>query len=382
MKTFVKRCISILLLIIAIGLTAHELQDIFFNFVGSETQRLKAFYLEDKDSLDMVVMGSSEINLGYSAPLVYKETSLTSYPYCFSINPVPLWKYELTDIERYQSPQVIVVEINGAVYSDDKSIHSKGAFYKLSQCMPLSINKYHLVSDRSPQGDSVISNMFPFVRYHSKWDEVLDNNFYRERLLIKNRGYSVLKGAESPLDNSTITFDAEYPMDNLTETLNSDGEAALRDFLETCKTAKTPNILFIQYPHLMVSDKSYSRHKRYNRAGEIIKEYGFEYIDFSAMANEIGINSEKYFYDSEHMNAYGQKKFSSYLGQYVKEKYDLQPIQLTDKQKKEWAECEDYIDSYYKYYDDFRKKHGDAVEPGTPNIRESIKYTKLLKDYD
>lgn len=381
MKTIFKRGILILLLIAAVGITAHELQDIFFNFTGSEPQLLKAFYLEDKDSVDMAVIGSSDIKLGYSAPLVYKETGITSYPYCFSTNPVTLWKYELADIERYQHPSVVVVEINGSVYLEDSHIHSKGCVYKLAQCMPVSMNKYHMVREQSPEGDSFISNFFPFVRYHGEWSQALSNDYYKERLMIKKRGHCILKGAETPLDVREIEKDGEYPVDDLTADLHPDGEAALREFLEICRSSDIPNILFVQYPQLLVTEKGYERHKRCNRAGEIIREYGFEYIDLNAIEDKTGIDQNSDFYDAGHLNVNGQKKISLYLGNLVKENYGLQPSELTEKQQKNWAETVKYIDNFYRYHEDFRKENGTDVSSSTPNLRESVKYVKLLKDY-
>ncbi len=381
MRKVIKRSAAILFLLIATAFFTYEIQDLFFNFVGNEPLRLKSFYLEDANSLDMVVIGSSEINLGYSAPQVYKETSITSYPYSFSVNPVPLWKYELADIERYQSPSLIVIEINGAIYSEDKHIHSNGAFYKLVQSMPFSRNRLQLALDQSPSDDSIMSNIFPFIRYHGQWADAFDNTYFKDRLAAKKRGYSVLKGAETPLVDEIISYDNTYPFDDATEELNPDAEAALREFLEICKEAKTPNILFIQYPHLMVSDSGYARHKRYNRAGEIIKEYGFEYLDLSASAEAIGIDPENDFYDSEHLNGYGQKKISSYLGKLVKDKYDMQSKSLDNTQVSNWNLCADYIDSFYKYYEENRDPVRIEDGDNLPNLRESVKYMNILSNH-
>ena len=78
--------------------------------------RLAGFYAEEKNSLDMVVMGASETYYGYFADEAYKTAGITSYPYSFQYNPVSLWKYELKEILKRQKPKVLIVEVNGAGY--------------------------------------------------------------------------------------------------------------------------------------------------------------------------------------------------------------------------------------------------------------------------
>lgn len=46
-----------------------------------DSVRIRNFYLETPNSLDVVVMGSSEDYAGYSPVLAYEEYGFTSYPY-------------------------------------------------------------------------------------------------------------------------------------------------------------------------------------------------------------------------------------------------------------------------------------------------------------
>ena len=382
MKKITIRILALTTLIIASCFFVSGLQKVFFNFSGEEPQRLKAFYLEEKNTLDVVVIGSSEIKLGYSAPEVYKQTGITSFPYCCSVNPVTLWKYELNDIKKYQNPKVVIVEINGAIYEKDKHILSKGAFYKLTESMPLSINKYNLVKDRRPEGDKILDVMIPFIKYHGKWNDVFDNTYYKDNIMQIKRGYAVLRGAQTPLDQDEIAPEGPYPGRDEKLKLNKNAEPALREFLDICKEDEDTDYVFVQFPHLMTEELSYTRSKRYNEAAEIIQEYGFEYIDYSAIKDEIGLDPKIDFYDSEHMNAGGQRKLSIYMVGQIAEKYGLEPSELSSKQRETWENSIDYINRFYKYYDDYRNKHNNDGTKAGFSLKESCEVIKKLDEME
>ena len=87
------------------------------------------------------------------------------------------------------------------------------------------------------------------------------------------------------------------------------------------------------------------------------------------------------FYDSEHLNGYGQKKISSYLGKLVKDKYDMQSKSLDNTQVSNWNLCADYIDSFYKYYEENRDPVRIEDGDNLPNLRESVKYMNILSNH-
>ncbi|MBR2706530.1 MAG: hypothetical protein IKE74_04730 [Mogibacterium sp.] len=376
MSTVFKRTFGIISLIIAVLGSVLVLEEFVTKRYDLEALLLKGFYEEKKDTIDVVVMGASEITLGYSAPEVYRNFGFTSYPYAFTINPVPLWKYEMRDIERTQHPKVLVVEINGAIYLEDKYIHRKGSFTRLVENMPLSMNKIEMINEMS---DDPVESYFPICKYHDSWSEFPQEDV-PDILMLRKKGHAVLRGAQSNLYRQKIDHYPYYPSEDEMMDLNPDAEAALRDFIKECKDSSIEHVLFICYPHIMAKEEYYERQMRCNRAGEIIREEGMDYVDFDRMLDEIGLD-ESDFFDDHHMNAPGQRKFSNYLGKYLQEKYDLQPTELSEKDREEWAESVDYIDRFYRYYDEYTKAHAD--DPYTkPDIklRDRVRAIKVLDE--
>ena len=375
-KIVIKRSLGILLLIIAVLGAVKIMEEFVTRRFDLEALPLKAYYEEKKDSIDVVIMGASEITLGYSAPEIYRNFGITSFPYAFTINPVPLWKYEMRDIERTQHPKLLIVEINGAIYLEDKYIHRKGSFTRLAENMPFSMNKLRMIMDKS---DNPIESLFPICKYHANWSEFPQDDV-ADVWMLKEKGHAVLRGAQSNLYRQKIKHYPHYPSEDETMELNPDAEAELRAFIKECKDSSIEHILFICYPHIMAKEEYYERQMRCNRAGEIIREEGMEYVDFDRMLDEIGL-SEADFFDDHHMNAPGQRKFSNYLGNYIKEKYALQPTELSEKDRKEWEESTDYIERFYKYYDEYTKAHAD--DPYTKpeiKLRDRVKAIKVLDE--
>ena len=78
-----------------------------------DMRHIRGFYLEPQDSLDVVMLGASELYTGFSSPLAWQQYGFTSYPLAVSSMPSCLYDSMLTETMRRQTPKVVVVEING-----------------------------------------------------------------------------------------------------------------------------------------------------------------------------------------------------------------------------------------------------------------------------
>lgn len=363
-KKYIKRTIGIALLLIVTAVFTDAAQKLVANDGESESLNLQGYYLEDRDSLDLVVMGASEVMNGYSAPEVYRTTGLASYPYAFAVNPVTLWKYELRDIERTQHPQTLVVDINGAVYLEDEYIHSEDCQRLLAENMPLSADLLRFAAKESKYP---MESLFPIIKYHYKWHNAGDQ-YVKDRKMMYGDGYNRLRGAKSPLYRDQYSLEDMREADSSKAALNEDAEKALREFLEECRASGIQNIVFVEFPHILNSEKAYDRHCRVNTAADIVREYRFDFIDFTAGADAIGFDYDYDFYDTHHLRAPGQKKFSAYLGKVLKEKYGLEPRAQTDKNEKEWADSVSLTKKFYEYFDAYVKEHADHPYDEAPFV--------------
>ncbi len=351
----IKRIAGLALFIAVIAGIVHVSQQLFANDGSSESVRLQGFYMEEPDSLDIVVMGASEIMNDYCAPEVYRKHGYTSYPYAFAVNSVPLWKYELAEIERTQHPQVLIIEANGALYTEDKLIDSKDCVRLLGDNMPVSENCIRYAFEKT---DHPMETIFPVLKYHYRWSDIGDESV-KDRLLMMQNGYARLRGAMTPLYHTEFSSDNVYPADGTTAALNEKGEAELRAFLKVCKESEIPHIVFAEFPHILDTEKAYYRHQRANRAAEIIQEEGFDYIDFTREIDAIGLEYQEDFFDTHHMVATGQRKLSDYIGKTVRDRYGITPKPQSDENRATWEDSAELIESFYRCYEEYTQAHSD-----------------------
>lgn len=370
-KVLKKRIIAIISMVIIVIAFIFVSQKFYLRRMDNGMIRMEGFYLEDKDSLDVVFMGASEVYQAYSAADAYRLYGFTSYPYAFVTNPVTLWKYELEEIMKRQSPKLIVVELNGSVY-DENHLYKEMATRYLTDTMPMSRNKINLVRDMGTEDE--LSYYLPFAKYHG---EVQIKDFVTP-LKLYMRGHNILRGTFAHTWDDEVKEELDLSKGVEPLDLHPDAEERLREFLEICKTYEDTDFLFVRVPHLTVDDGTLKRYRRYVRSGQIVEEYGFEYIDLDVYRDEMGLDVSTDFYNGEHLNANGMKKFTEFFGNLIKDKYNLSPTELSPKQKEEWDESAIYAEKFYECYQEVKaQKLGEVNlwdnEFTFKKIREKLK---------
>lgn len=357
-KKHKKRIVGIISLVVVLVAVFIPVQQYCMRRVDHNQVRLAGFYAEEKNSLDMVVMGASETYYGYFADEAYKTAGITSYPYSFQYNPVSLWKYELKEILKRQKPKVLIVEVNGAGYGtgyDKEKLYSEAAIRILSDSMPMSKDKKKMIKELEHfRKDSEVSYYWPFLKFHTQW---FYDGMRTDLKDLEKRGYSPLKGVFSKIRTKKHNKEMEIPKNIKPIEMNSKAEKSLKEFMVLCKKSGIKHVLFVRFPHKVTNARQLWRHKRYLKVGEVIKAGGCEYIDFSKRKKEIGLIWNKDFVDTEHLNVYGAKKLTNYIVKYVQKKYGLKRTKLSKANKKKWDTSVKYINAYYKYYDNYPKRH-------------------------
>ncbi len=326
-----------------------------------ETLRIRGFYKEERDSLDVVMLGSSEVLADFAPGLAYAEYGFTSYNYGISQNFIDLFQPQMEEILRHQSPELIVVDINAAMYVSRNNRYDS-IFRTYIEGVPLSENKIRTIWE-FPYREQPLSYYIPFVMYHGSVSprdlRVLWGN---ERMLYHKDG-NVLKGAFTNTGDGYRGDHRDISEDFSEMDMPEENERKLRRFLEYCQQIQNTKILFVSFPHRIVEKDAYDRLRQSNAAAKIIESYGFEYRNLEYMGQEIGLDYRKDFYDDDHMNVYGQKKFTRYLSGLLVDEYGVQPRPQTEENLEKWAESVKYTQLWYAYYEKLRSNsmEGDLM---------------------
>lgn len=353
MKRRIFRLIRVVSLILAVLLTVGLLQEYVFCHADHNRQRIKGFYEEDKNSLDIVYLGASEVYSDIAPGHAYEKNGVTSYLFATQANSILNYKSQLKNILSRQDPDLIVIELNGAVYGDEEEVTKEPNLRNYADNVPLDLTKAEWIMENG--GKNTAEYLFPFIKYHGVWS---DTKHKREQVYKKTiiqdqqRGYNYLKGVLNETNifrNTQRSMNESLPKSaGVTEPLTQIEEKGLRELLQFCKDEKLDNVVFARFPHIVVR-RTFSRFARSNTVGEIVKEYGFDYLNFERDIAMTKLDENKDFYNLDHLNVYGQQKFTDFLTDYLIKNYGVTPRELTDGQKEEWETCSDYYKAYSAY---------------------------------
>ncbi len=253
--------------------------------------KLGEIALETDNTIDVVIIGDSEAYSAFSPQLFYREYGFTSYVCGTSLQRLCDSYAILQDVFATQSPKLVVVE-------SDSFFRFGGA--------------YESNDDRIM---NIFEKLFPVFKYHSKWKGYIrggvaigndPNDFkgfkYRTAIIPYTGGDWMIE--------STIAEDLGYMVEEYLEKINQ---------LVEMHGAK---MLIISVPS--PANWDYEKH---NATVLLSDRLGVDYIDMNIDSNisHLNLDWNKDTLDAgNHLNFFGAKKFSLYMGKLFSEKYSLE----------------------------------------------------------
>lgn len=320
----------------------------FYDYTGI---LMSGFYKEEKNTLDVVILGASEVFSDYSAAYAYDLYGYTSYPYAWDAATGELYEAQVRELLRRQNPEWIVVEINGILYDraeDATNPHSQRSFLDNT---PMSLNKLRTIF-KYVLPENRYEYLFPLSKYHANWKRAYDQGGLMKDLLSVRMNGSVLKGVVTNVCRFDAPITRDVTGDFSTEPLEANSEEYLRSFLQFCKEEGLENVLFVRFPHIIADDWNYRRFRRCNQAEQIIREYGYDFVNLERDHAEVGLDFTKDFYNEDHLNYMGQQKLTACFGKILTEQYGVGKSELTPGEKKNWDTAAAYIREFYNFCED------------------------------
>lgn len=327
-KKVILRTLAFLLIVVLLYLLLTQ-----FFLINNETdmRNILGFYLEPKNSLDVILIGASELYTGFSPPMAWRQCGFTSYPLAITAAPGKLYGSMLAEAVSRQKPRVVVVEINGFLYNDGDALE-EAALRKWIDNIPMSANKLATIRELVPK-DLQYSFLCRMTKYHDNWKHPRAClTTMSEKLKMLCHGYSQTKAFYS--EASSITPGTEP--DCKAQSLNAANEQLLRSFCDRCKELGVEQVLFLRMPHRSILPAG---EETFARIGAIAAEYGYDFVCLDKAFDEIGLDSDQDFYNDEHMNSLGMEKFTAYFGQWLCDHYDVGSCEHIPRICEEWDDC-------------------------------------------
>lgn len=294
---------------------------------GAVKDRFAGFYAEKRNSIDVVMIGSSPVFPYYAAPQMYGEEGIMAYPLSTNAQRPVAELYLAKEAYRRQHPSLMVFEVR--MFTGDERILTENMAYTrgVTDNLQYSWNRVETVLGMLDESDvpggfspddsdkKTYTYLFDIFKYHSNWRSLADPGQWRMAIFRKadpRKGYegSTEVGPCTLPDLTGVTEEKAIPEtqdDHLTELL---------DWL----AAHHQQALFLVSPYAASETET----MEYNYIGRRVTEAGFGFLNLNDAYGEIGLDGATDFSDyGVHVNVCGSSKVTAYFEKYLKANYDL-----------------------------------------------------------
>ncbi len=341
MKRRLKNFITAILFL-AVFLIAFQMVTKVFRQKAGRNDTIGSFYKEKKDSMDVIFVGSSHVYRAFNPMVAWNESGIASYNLGTVSQSIPCSYYLIKEAIRTQHPEVIVLEAYGASYTADYVEEAR--VHSAFDGMPLNKTKIELLTEFLPntmETKDIVGYALPLVGMHSRWEELQTEDFVPNHLFMK--GYQYIEATKEVAEPTIYQECTEIYERNL---------LYFDKIIELCKENDV-NLVLTVTP-MGDSDRYEKLSGRINTLLKYAEEKGIPCVNMDLLREDVGIEYEHDFYNSDHVNAFGGEKCTKYIVQYLKEHYDLADHR-NDVAYVSWAKA-------YQEYITYLSKEFDATE--------------------
>ncbi|MCD7817679.1 MAG: hypothetical protein LUH07_01305 [Lachnospiraceae bacterium] len=267
----------------------------------------------DEDEVDVFFVGTSHVYCGIDGMYIYENSGITTYNISTSSERFDTAYLSLQEALKTQSPDVIFLDMSAIQYRDQAE---EAKLHWLLDQIPLSLTKLQYVLNCGNEELTVLDALFPFFRYHSRWDELSQEDF---QYLTGDLGLTFTRGHYITYEivETKLHFYEEYEGEEW-NTITETAKTYISKIEELCKENGIELIMFkIPTPEVWNIQRSML-------CVELADEMGLTFWDLSYEVDEIGLDVSTDFSDSSsHLNQYGAEKVSDYIMRYLEENYDF-----------------------------------------------------------
>ncbi len=318
----------------------------------------KQFYDEKKDTIDVAVLGSSQLVYGISSMRLLDQYGISAYSLATGEQPVLCGYFYLREMTKTQNLKTVIYDVSMLYEQEQES-----RFRKTIDTAPMSLNKLWMIKEHRslPFAESAWTYLFPIMKYHSRWDELVEADYG-----YKDMNTEVFKGnIMSPRASQRINYDALCVDNDEIDPTKQMDESELHYFREMVAYCKEKGIdlILIKTPKTTWSKTSMVG------VEELAEEYDLPYMDFntSELLSAAGIDITRDFWNQDHLNIRGAEKLTDYMAQYLLENGSYEDGRKTEAYDEE--EVAKYnIDRENKYLET-ANYFEDAVEAMTGKDR-------------
>lgn len=318
MRTVV--CVLFLLLVVSV---LYGINWLFKLKTTDGCYPMQMFYKQEDDSIDILCLGSSHTYTNINPAVLWEEYGMAAYDLAGSNQP--LWNsyYYFKEALKYQSPELVVLDVYRAVESEDYIDGTRVAMNLFG--MRYSEDWKECLKESVAYNDMYEDYLLRFPIYHARYQELKKRDFQFFNGDINGKNY---KGFNLNCISTTV-FEKYPDVTGVTEVgkMTPKNYNYLENIILLAKEKQIP-LLFVVAPYMEIT---VDEKKIYNEVKVLADKYGIQFVDFNEFYEQIGLNPATDFAESSHLNYYGSEKYSAYLGAYISENYTISDRRNNEK---------------------------------------------------
>ncbi|MCD8083984.1 MAG: SGNH/GDSL hydrolase family protein [Clostridiales bacterium] len=289
-------------------------------------------YYQEHTAHDVIFLGDCEVYENISPVVLWREYGITSYIRGSAQQLIAQSYYLLEDVLREEVPDVVVFNVSAMQQYDQEN----ESYNRMTlDGMRWSPAKWKAIEETRVSDEHMVEYVFPILRYHSRWQELEDDDFtyFWNRRQVSHNGYYMRADVRPAGDFPTARRRADYSFDERAWGYLEKMRSLCEKNGITMILMKAPSLYPVWYDEWDRQIADYA------------DEHGLAYINCIQAVDEIGIDFSQDTYDGGmHMNVYGAEKMSRYLGPMLQNVYGVKDRREDPELAAVWEEKCSYYD--------------------------------------
>ena len=307
-------------------------------FGNTAQNSVQDLYDQPRESVDVLVLGTSTLRRAISPTFMYEEFGIRSYNRCTD-NQQPLASYYLLKESlnlQGNSISVVAMDVN-PILKETGFFASSGPAERVATNMRASLDKLDYVRAMSEEFEDIdfMDELFPLLKYHSRWSgdsptvlagATTENDGFASGMhgqLVSHTAFesnASRKRAgkfDASVNNKQITDTQDFDTDELKGEWNDQSVKYFKLIAELCKERGIKLVLLKTPAHEWTD-------RKHDCAKLFADEIGAAFLDMTepTIFEECNLSYDTDYYDSRHVNLMGSEKVSRYFGAYLLKNYE------------------------------------------------------------
>lgn len=303
----IKNTAKILVFCILFLFLLNRIYDVFSwkDTAGDYTSSVESFYSLEDNVVDVLFLGSSHCYCSVIPAQLWQDYGMASFNMAISGQDLASSYYNFKEALKTQDLKVVCVDLFGCVFS---GYMVEGNLYRntLSRKLSLSsIEEANVIVETDNKSDFILR--WPII--HTRYKELQKRDFVKKRpAYLGYKTEFTVKGAKKEV----------YPNVEPKPFGEKEQELLLK-IIDLAEESGTELVLFLAPYQMSLTDQEYIAY-----AKQMAAEHNVPVLDMTEASEELMLDWDQDFVDYGHTNVLGARKVTAYMGEYLKNNFDLQ----------------------------------------------------------